>query len=151
MKVLLQRVSSASVSVDGEISGSIGPGLLALTGFGRTDSKKDLEWMAGKITGLRIFPDSRGNMNLSVCDVHGEILLVSQFTLHADCRKGRRPSFMKAAPPERAELLFDLFTQMVADTGLSVSTGVFGAMMQVELVNDGPVTVLVESPAEFSR
>mgnify|MGYP006301168751 FL=1 len=150
MKVLLQRVSSASVCADGELSGSIGPGLVALTGFGRNDSEKDLEWMACKMTGLRIFPDPRGNMNLSVCDIQGEILLVSQFTLHADCRKGRRPSFMKAAPPERAEMLFDLFTQMVAASGRRVQTGVFGAMMKVELVNDGPVTLMIDSPSEYS-
>ncbi|MBD3278261.1 MAG: D-tyrosyl-tRNA(Tyr) deacylase [Candidatus Aegiribacteria sp.] len=150
MKVLLQRVSSASVSVDGSVSGAVGPGLLALTGFGRADSEKDLEWMAGKITGLRVFPDSRGNMNLSVCDIQGEILLVSQFTLHADCRKGRRPSFMKAAPPDRAEMLFDIFTQMVAAYGRPVQTGIFGAMMKVELVNDGPVTLMINSPSELS-
>ena len=148
MKVLLQRVSRASVSIDGKITGEIERGLLALTGFGKSDTEKDLEWMSKKVTELRIFPDSSNSMNLSVSDISGEILIVSQFTLHANTRKGRRPSFIDAALPERAELLYNLFIEMVSHSGLNVQSGVFGAMMQVSLVNDGPVTVMVDSPSE---
>lgn len=148
MKVLLQRVSRASVSAQGSIAGEIGPGLLALVGFGRSDAEEDLEWMSRKITGLRIFPDSSNNMNLSVSDIGGEILIVSQFTLHADSRKGRRPSFTNAALPETAELLYNLFIEMVSHSGLKVRSGVFGAMMKINLVNDGPVTIMIDSPSE---
>jgi D-aminoacyl-tRNA deacylase len=151
MKVLLQRVSRASVSSGGVVSGEIGPGLLALVGFGRSDTEEDLQWMTRKITGLRIFPDSSNSMNLSVCDVKGEVLIVSQFTLHADSRKGRRPSFIGAALPERAELLYDLFIEMFSHTGLKVSSGVFGAMMKVNLENDGPVTIMIDSPSERQK
>jgi D-tyrosyl-tRNA(Tyr) deacylase len=150
MKALLQRVSSASVRIDGMIRGSIEAGILALVGFGHRDTEEDLRWMARKVRELRIFPDGRGNMNLSLEDIGGELLVVSQFTLHASTRKGRRPSFVGAAPPGRAEMLYGLFVQMCREGGLTVRQGVFGAMMEVELVNDGPVTVMVDSPSERS-
>ena len=148
MKTLLQRVSRASVSTQGSIAGEIGPGLLALVSFGRSDTEEDLEWMSKKITGLRIFPDMNNSMNLSLSDVGGDILIVSQFTLHADSRKGRRPSFMNAALPENAELLYDLFLEIVSHSGLKVRSGVFGEMMKIDLVNDGPVTIMIDSPSE---
>lgn len=148
MKALLQRVSRASVSSGGRLRGRIGGGLLVLAGFGRSDSMRDLEWMTGKILGLRIFPDGEGNMNLSVSQTEGGILVVSQFTLHADTRKGRRPSFMGAAEPDRAETFYHLFVEMLEGSGLDVQTGVFGRMMKVSLINDGPVTVMVDSPSE---
>ncbi|MCK4807384.1 MAG: D-tyrosyl-tRNA(Tyr) deacylase [Candidatus Aegiribacteria sp.] len=148
MKALLQRVSRASVSIKGKTAGEIGPGLLALVSFGRSDAEEDLEWMSRKITGLRIFPDSNNSMNLSVSDIGGDILIVSQFTLHADSRKGRRPSFMNAAQPETAELLYNLFVEIVSHSGLKIRSGVFGAMMKISLVNDGPVTIMIDSPSE---
>lgn len=148
MKTLVQRVSSASVVSDGESRGKIDRGLLVFAGFGKSDTRKDLEWMSRKILGLRIFPDSSDNMNLSVCDVKGDLLLVSQFTLHADTRKGRRPSFIAAADPGEARAMFDLFRGMLSASGLQVHSGVFGSMMQVSLVNDGPVTIMIDSPSE---
>ncbi|OPL20034.1 MAG: D-tyrosyl-tRNA(Tyr) deacylase [Candidatus Aegiribacteria sp. MLS_C] len=148
MKALIQRVSSASVSSEGILRGSIGRGLLVLAGFGRSDTERDLEWMTGKVLGLRVFPDDDSNMNLSVTEVGGGILVVSQFTLHADTRKGRRPSFMAAADPSEAETLYDLFVSMLAGSGLEVSSGVFGSMMKVSLVNEGPVTLMIDSPSE---
>jgi D-aminoacyl-tRNA deacylase len=148
MKVLLQRVSEAAVSVDGRILGEIDKGLLLLVGFGRSDGSEDLEWMVRKILGLRIFSDAGGNMNLSVDQVDGGILAVSQFTLHADTRKGRRPSFMGAAEPDKANMLYDLFLEMLKASGLRVESGEFGAMMKVSLVNDGPVTLMLDSPSE---
>ncbi|MEN8208678.1 MAG: D-aminoacyl-tRNA deacylase [Candidatus Fermentibacteria bacterium] len=150
MKTLLQRVSRASVSVQGAIAGEIGPGLLALVSFGRSDTEEDLEWMSRKISGLRIFPDSNNSMNLSVSDISGDILIVSQFTLHADSRKGKRPSFMNAALPEKAVLLYELFKEIMSHSGLKIRSGVFGAMMQIDLVNDGPVTIMIDSPSERS-
>jgi len=148
LKALIQRVSSASVSSEGILRGSIGRGLLVLAGFGRSDTERDLEWMTGKVLGLRVFPDDDSNMNLSVTEVGGGILVVSQFTLHADTRKGRRPSFMAAADPSEAETLYDLFVSMLAGSGLEVSSGVFGSMMKVSLVNEGPVTLMIDSPSE---
>lgn len=148
MKVLLQRVSRATVKVSERVISETGPGLLALIGFGREDTDKDLEWMSRKVLGLRIFPDSSDNMNLSIMDVNGDIMIVSQFTLHADSRKGRRPSFIDAASPEKAELLYNLFIEMLSHSGLTIQSGIFGAMMNVELVNSGPVTIMIESPSE---
>ena len=148
MKVLLQRVSRVSVTVSERVVSKTGPGLLALIGFGREDTDEDLEWMSRKILGLRIFPDSSDNMNLSVSDVNGDIMIVSQFTLHADSRKGRRPSFINATSPEKAELLYNLFIEMLSHSGLTIQSGIFGAMMNVELVNSGPVTIMIESPSE---
>ena len=148
MKVLLQRVSEATVSADGCVTGKISRGLMALVSFGRADTEDDLEWMSRKITGLRIFPDSSNRMNLSLNDICGEILIVSQFTLHADSRKGKRPSFINAASPEKAELLYHLFVEIVSHSGLKIQTGIFGAMMQISLTNDGPVTIMIDSPSE---
>ena len=141
----MQRVSSARVEIDGEVAGSIGRGLLVLLGVGQGDSEKQAHWLADKIAGLRIFEDDAGKMNLSVEEVGGSLLVVSQFTLYADCRKGRRPSFTGAAPPQEADRLYQVFVERLKERGLPVATGVFQAMMQVHLVNDGPVTVLVES------
>lgn len=151
MKALVQRVSSAEVKVEGETAGSIGRGLLVLAGFRNEDTPEDLDWMTEKLTGLRIFSDDNGNMNLSLKDTGGEMLVVSQFTLHADTRKGKRPSFVKAADPATANILYRLFIQKVREAGVHVSEGVFGAMMEVGLVNSGPVTVMVDSPSERNR
>jgi len=148
VKALVQRVSRASVTVDGEVCGSIGPGLLVLAGFRAEDDESQLNWMAGKVTGLRIFPDQGGDMNRSLLDSGGSLLVVSQFTLHASCRKGRRPSFMAAAPPEQAEVLYNLFLETLRGYGVPVQSGSFGAMMEVSLVNDGPVTIMIDSPVE---
>ena len=141
----MQRVSSARVEIDGEVAGSIGRGLLVLLGVGQGDSEKQAHWLADKIAGLRIFEDDAGKMNLSVEEVGGSALVVSQFTLYGDCRKGRRPSFTGAAPPEEADRLYQVFVERLKERGLPVATGVFQAMMQVHLVNDGPVTVVVET------
>jgi len=145
MKVVLQRVSGAKVTVGNEVVGAIGKGLLLLVGVGHEDTEQDLAWMADKLAGLRIFEDDAGKMNLSVEDVGGDVLSVSQFTLYGDCRKGRRPNFMGAAKPEVAEALYDKFNELLRARGLRVETGKFGAMMDVSLVNDGPVTLILES------
>lgn len=145
MRIVLQRVRSASVTVAGEEVSSIGPGLLLLVGVAQGDGKAEADWLAEKVTGLRIFNDACGKMNLSVQDIGGEVLAVSQFTLLADTRKGKRPSFIKAAAPEEAEPLFDYFSERLLASGVeSVKTGRFGAMMDVALVNDGPVTIVLE-------
>lgn len=144
MRVLVQRVARAEVRIDGEVSGRIGRGLLALVGFGPEDGEEVLAWMAEKLTGLRVFGDGEGKMNLSAADVGGELLVVSQFTLYGDVSRGRRPSFVGAASPEVAEALYDRFLERCRATGLPVASGEFGAMMQVELVNDGPVTLWIE-------
>ena len=145
MKIVLQRVKSASVSVAGEQISEIGSGLLLLVGIARGDGKAKVDWLAEKVTGLRVFADAEGRMNLDVCETGGEILAVSQFTLLANTRKGKRPSFVDAAPPEEAERLFDYFCQQLREAGVaSVETGSFGAMMEVTLVNDGPVTLVLE-------
>ncbi len=149
MRAVIQRVKEASVSVAGERVAAIGPGLLVLVGVGRGDGTADVQFVAGKIAELRVFSDEAGQMNRSVREVSAEILLVSQFTLYGDCRKGRRPSYGDAAPPEEAEPLYrDLVTRL-RDSGLAVREGVFRAMMDVALVNDGPVTLLVESRRTF--
>ncbi len=145
MRVLIQRVTRASVTVDGEISGEIGPGLLALIGIAVADTTKEADYLADKMVNLRIFADEQGRMNRSALDIQGELLLVSQFTLYGDCRKGRRPSFDAAAPPAAAKELYEYFVRKVAGTGLRVATGVFQAHMEVSLLNDGPVTLLLES------
>jgi D-tyrosyl-tRNA(Tyr) deacylase/MAF protein len=145
MRALLQRVSRASVTVDGETLGSVGLGLLVLAGVRRGDSPADGEWIAEKIVGLRIFPDEGGRMNRSVVEAGGGVLLVSQFTLYADSRKGRRPSFEKAAAPDEAVPLLDVLERRLRDAGVAVATGRFGAHMHVDLVNDGPVTILLDS------
>lgn len=145
MRVLLQRVSRASVTVDGQVVGAIGPGLLLLVGVRRGDDLATAEWLAQKVAHLRIFEDEAGKMNRSVLEVGGSALVVSQFTLYADVRKGRRPSFIEAAPPEEARPLVDAFADALRRLGLPVETGVFGAHMDVELVNDGPVTIWLDS------
>lgn len=148
MRIVVQRVSRASVTVDGSVVGSIGHGLLALVGITHDDTAEQSAWMAEKLLALRVFADDEGKMNRSVVDVSGGLLLVSQFTLYGDLRKGTRPSFIKAAPAAIAEPLFKDFVTMCrarAEGRVVVETGVFGAMMDVELVNDGPVTIILES------
>jgi D-tyrosyl-tRNA(Tyr) deacylase len=144
MRVLLQRVSRAEVRVGERVSGRIGRGYLLLVGVTHTDGAEQLEWMADKISGLRLFGDADEKMNLSLADVGGAALVVSQFTLYADVRKGRRPSFIDAARPEVAQPLYERFLALLREGGLTVESGVFGAMMDVELVNDGPVTLWLE-------
>ena len=145
MRVVLQRVSRARVTVDGRVTGEIGRGLLLLVGFTAADSEDALAWMAEKVRGLRIFPDDAGKMNRSLDEVGGGVLVVSQLTLYGDTRKGRRPSFVDAAPPERAIPLYERFVALLrAGAPGPVATGEFGAMMDVELVNDGPVTLMLE-------
>ena len=145
MKALLQRVSAASVSVAGEVVGRIGRGLVVFIGVAQGDSEKDIRYLVPKIVSLRIFADREEKFNLSALDVKGELLLVSQFTLLADTRKGRRPSFTDAAPPAQAEELFQRFVEEVRITGLKVETGRFQQYMQVEIHNDGPVTIMLDS------
>jgi len=145
MRVVIQRVSEARVRVEGRTVGEIGRGLLLLVGIGESSEEKDAAWMADKVAGLRIFEDADGKMNLSVLDVAGEVLSVSQFTLYGDCRKGRRPSYAAAARPERAVRLYERFNELLRARGLKVETGQFGAMMDVSLTNDGPVTLIVDS------
>ena len=148
MKALLQRVSGASVSVAGEVVGRIGQGLVVFVGVAQGDSEKDIQYLAPKIASLRIFADREEKFNLSALDIKGELLLVSQFTLLADTRKGRRPSFTDAAPPAQAEELFQRFVEEVKATGLKVETGRFQQYMQVEIHNDGPVTIMLDSRAK---
>jgi D-tyrosyl-tRNA(Tyr) deacylase len=145
VKALLQRVTKASVGVEGDVVGQIGAGLAVLVGVASGDTEKDAQYLAQKTVNLRIFPDNAGKFNLSVLDVRGELLAVSQFTLMSDTRKGRRPSFTGAAEPVLAEQLFERFVQEVRDTGLKVETGRFQAHMKVEIHNDGPVTILMDS------
>lgn len=145
MKMVIQRCKSASVEVEGSIVGSIGHGLMILVGVTDGDTEKDARYLADKAAGLRIFEDESGKMNHSVEDVGGSILSVSQFTLYGDCRKGRRPNFMAAARPEPAQALYETFNETLRARGLRVETGVFGAMMDVSLVNWGPVTLIVDS------
>jgi len=149
VKALLQRVSGARVSVAGEVVGSIGPGLVVFVGVANGDGEKDVRYLAEKTSGLRIFDDGEGKLNLSVLDIDGELLLVSQFTLLADTRKGRRPGFTEAAPPAPAEALFEQFVKQIRATGLKVATGRFQQYMQVEIHNDGPVTIMIDSRDKF--
>lgn len=145
MKALLQRVTRASVSVGGEVVGSIGPGLVVLVGVASGDTEKDADSLADKTVGLRIFADEGGKFNLSALDVGGDLLLISQFTLLADSRKGRRPSFTEAAPPAQAQALFERFVSAARSSGLKVETGCFQEHMHVEIHNDGPVTIMLDS------
>jgi len=145
MKVVIQRVKESVVSVDGRMVGRIGRGLLVLLGVSRDDTPQDADYLLDKIRHLRIFEDEGGKMNRSLLDVGGALLVVSQFTLYGDCRKGRRPSFVQAASPEKAEALYDHFVSAAREHGIPVETGQFRAMMDVALVNDGPVTVILES------
>ena len=144
MRVVLQRVSRARVTVEGRTTGEIGRGLLLLAGFKEGDGEEALAWMADKVVGLRIFPDDEGKMNRSLEEADGALLVVSQFTLYGDARKGRRPSFVDAARPQTAIPLYERFLELLRATGRPVQTGEFGAMMEVELVNDGPVTLVLE-------
>jgi len=149
MRAVVQRVSRAKVTVNGWTAGEIGRGLLVLLGVGRQDTEADVAYLAEKISGLRIFEDEDGKMNRSVRDVGGSVLVVSQFTLYGDVRRGKRPSFDEAAPPEAARRFYELFVQKVQAAGLRCETGRFQEMMQVELVNEGPVTILLDSGKAF--
>jgi D-aminoacyl-tRNA deacylase len=145
VRVVVQRVAHAEVEVEGSVVGQIGPGLLVLVGFCDGDGTAALDWMARKLVGLRLFEDNEEKMNLSVQETGGQVLLVPQFTLYGDCRKGRRPSFTDALAPAQATMLFDQFCALVEQAGVPVQRGVFGAHMKVSLLNDGPVTMIVES------
>ncbi|MBZ5574897.1 MAG: D-tyrosyl-tRNA(Tyr) deacylase [Acidobacteriia bacterium] len=149
MRAVIQRVSRAEVRVTGELTGSIGRGLLVLLGVSRDDREADADYLAEKIAGLRIFEDGEGKMNLAVGEVGGGVLVVSQFTLYGDVRRGKRPSFDAAAPPEQARKLYEYFVGRIRAAGLLCETGRFQEMMQVELVNDGPVTILLDSTKAF--
>jgi D-tyrosyl-tRNA(Tyr) deacylase len=149
MRAVVQRVTRASVTVDGHVVGRIAHGMLVLLGFGDDDGQADVDFMVEKLLGLRIFSDDEGKMNRSLVDCGGAMLVVSQFTLLGDCRKGRRPSFIKAAPPELGEQLYEQFVRDARGRGVEVATGVFRAHMDVELVNDGPVTLLIDSKRLF--
>ena len=149
MRVVVQRVKRASVTIGGQLRSEIAGGLLILAGFEEADNEEDIQWLSRKIVQLRIFDDPGGVMNLSVADTRGEILVVSQFTLHARTKKGNRPSYIKAAPPEIAIPLYNRFVgQLETDSGIHVKTGEFGAMMDVESVNDGPVTIIIDTKAK---
>ncbi len=145
MRVLLQRVSEASVKIEGKINGQIDQGLLLLVGICAEDNQEDIDWLIQKIVNMRIFSDENGKMNLSIQDIHGEIIVISQFTLHASTKKGNRPSFIDAARPEIAIPLYNQFIQKLQSSDLKVETGIFGADMKVSLVNDGPVTISLDS------
>lgn len=147
MRALLQRVTWAKVEVDGKVVGEIGPGLLALVGVGQGDGEEDVEWLAAKVAALRIFEDDQGKMNRSLLDTSRALLAVSQFTLYADTRKGNRPSFVGAAPPDEAKRLYERFCERSQALGLTVARGIFAADMKVSLLNDGPVTISLDSIA----
>lgn len=149
MRVILQRVSRASVEVEGNIIGKIDNGLLLLLGIHVDDNMKELEWMVNKVIGLRIFEDEDGKMNNSLADVNGSLLIVSQFTLYGDCEKGRRPGFIDAARPEKAIPMYEDFIDKCKKLGVHVESGEFGADMKVDLLNDGPVTLVIDSPARL--
>jgi D-aminoacyl-tRNA deacylase len=145
LKALLQRVTGATVTVDSKTTGQIGPGFLVLLGVAGDDSEKDADYLADKVVNLRVFSDDNSKFNLSALQVGAGLLLISQFTLMADARKGRRPSFTMAAPPDMAEKLYNYFVMRILETGLKVQTGIFGAHMLVSLINDGPVTIMLDS------
>lgn len=148
MRALVQRVSRARVTVEGRVTGEVGPGFVVLLGATHDDDQRAADWLARKVAGLRVFPDTAGQMNLDLKAVGGEALVVPQFTLYGDARRGRRPDFVRAARPEHAEPLFERFCQSLAAAGIPVQRGVFRAHMALELLNDGPVTLLLESPGE---
>lgn len=149
MRAVVQRVKKASVTVDGVTTGEIAGGLLVFLGVGENDTEKEIDYMVNKISGLRIFPDDEGKMNRSVIDIKGEILVISQFTLYGAVKKGFRPSFVSAANPEKGEDFYEKFCEKIASIGLKIGKGVFGAMMDVTLINDGPVTILIDSEKNF--
>jgi D-tyrosyl-tRNA(Tyr) deacylase len=149
VRAVVQRVTKGRVTVEGETVGEIGTGFVVLLGIGKDDTKADVQYLAEKVVNLRVFEDKEGKMNLSLRDVGGDILAISQFTLFGDCRKGRRPSFTAAAPPVEARVLYEEFVRQVAGYGIRVATGKFQALMQVEIHNDGPVTLLLDSKRGF--
>jgi len=149
MRACIQRVSRASVTVDEQVIGRIDRGFVVLLGIAESDTERDVEYLCQKTLGLRIFEDDAGKMNLSIRDVNGSLLVISQFTLYGDCRKGRRPSFIEAARPEKANELYERFVQLARENGIRVECGKFQAHMQVELINDGPVTMLLDSSKAF--
>lgn len=149
MRAIIQLVSQASVTVGQDIIGTIGPGLVVLLGVSQDDSENDVQYLTEKIANLRIFPDQEKVMNRSILDIDGEMLVISQFTLYGDCRKGRRPSYSKAARPEQAEPLYNSFVKKISQLGIKTATGKFQAMMKVSLINDGPVTIMVDSKKKF--
>ncbi|WP_040211504.1 D-aminoacyl-tRNA deacylase [Clostridium polynesiense] len=149
MRAVIQRVKESKVLVGGEVKGSIGQGLNVLLGVAKGDSEEDIKYLKDKIINLRIFEDNEGKMNLSLKDVKGELLIISQFTLYGDCRKGRRPNFMNALGGEEAKKLYEIFIESCKSEGIKVETGVFGAEMDVFILNDGPVTVILESDKSF--
>ena len=149
MRVVVQRVKSASVTVGGELISEIGPGLLVFLGVSKNDQREDINYLTQKVANLRIFRDEEGKMNKSLLDIEGSALIVSQFTLYGDCRKGRRPSFIEASPPEKANKLYEEFIYMLNELGVNGKGGKFQAMMDVQLINDGPVTMLLDSSKLF--
>ncbi|ARU63703.1 D-tyrosyl-tRNA(Tyr) deacylase [Tumebacillus avium] len=149
MRIVVQRVSRGKVTVEGQVTGEIGRGFVLLVGVTHDDTMADVDYLVDKVVNLRVFEDEAGKMNLSLLDIGGALLSVSQFTLYGDCRKGRRPNFMDAAKPDFANELYEAFNDKARQLGVQVETGVFGAMMDVELVNDGPVTLLLESKRTF--
>ena len=149
MRAVIQRVSRASVTVDGTITAEISKGVVVFLGIHKGDTEKQIVWMIDKINNLRIFPDPAGKMNISLADIRAEMLIVSQFTLYGDCRKGRRPGYSEAAPPEQAELIYNQFIEAARSRDIPLATGTFQAMMDVALVNDGPVTLLLDSDKLF--
>ena len=149
MRAVVQRVAQAAVGVAGREVAAIGPGLVVLLGVGQGDGESEARWMAEKLAQLRVFPDEQGLMNRSLVETKGQVLVVSQFTLYGDCRRGRRPSYTEAAPPEEAERLYERVCELLKELGLPVSQGVFRAMMDVALVNQGPVTILLDSRKQF--
>jgi D-tyrosyl-tRNA(Tyr) deacylase len=151
MRVVVQRVSRASVKVEDKIVGAIGAGIHILLGVETSDTRKQAEWLAEKCVNLRIFDDEAGKFNHSCLDIQGEVLVVSQFTLIGDCRRGRRPSFTKAAGPDKAIQLYDYFVEQIRETGLLVATGIFAARMQCEIMNEGPVTLIIDTEEPFDK
>ncbi|MBS4534231.1 D-tyrosyl-tRNA(Tyr) deacylase [Clostridium sp. D2Q-14] len=149
MRVVIQRVNNAKVDIDNKTSGEISKGLLVLLGIGKEDNEDDIKYLTDKILNLRIFQDENEKMNLSLLDIKGELLVVSQFTLYGDCRKGRRPNFMKSAKPDVANVLYEKFISVCEEYEIKVESGEFGADMKVNLINDGPVTILLDSKKEF--
>lgn len=145
MRIVIQRAEKAKVSVDGEVVGQIGKGFMVLVGVGPEDTKQNADFLVNKMCNLRVFEDEQGKMNLSIKDVGGQILAISQFTLYADCKKGNRPSFTRAAKPEQANELYEYFMEEARKQGLKVEHGIFGAHMKVDFINDGPVTILLEN------